>query len=119
MTPKETCSTAHLPAKESRMAQTIKTYDDHFVCPYCIAIIHVRNQRSRLDGGCEHLTRVDGGRKKPLTGHFVAPDEYLVPDADCYRTGAWVYVKTDDPRYLRAYKGGHLEPGDPAPTTRR
>ncbi|MGF1473146.1 MAG: hypothetical protein ACFB50_15590 [Rubrobacteraceae bacterium] len=98
------------------MAQTVVTHDDHFVCPYCNSRIHIVDKGFQLTGACEHLLRVDGGREGPRRGHFVAPDEYLVPNTDCHRTGAWVYVTPDDPRYARAYQGGHLEPGSPAPT---
>ena len=98
------------------MAQTVTTCDDHFVCPYCATSIRAVDNRFRLTGKCEHLVRVDGARQGPLTGHFVAPGEYLVPDSECHMTGAWVYVKPDDPRYARAYRGGHLEPGSPAPS---
>ena len=84
MTPKETCPTAHLPAKESRMAQTIKTYDDHFVCPYCTAIIHVRKPtiptrrwmrapyqgrrrtQKTTDGSLRRARRVSGARCRLL-----------------------------------------------------
>lgn len=95
------------------MAQTVETADPRFRCPYCPAEIRIEDRR--LSGDCEHLVRVDGGGNGPWTGHFVAPDEYLVPDTDCHVTSAWVYVTPDDPRYARAYEGGHLEPDDPPP----
>ena len=98
------------------MAQTITTHDERFVCPYCGT--NVRIEGGGLVGDCEHLKRVDGGASGPWTGHFVAPGEYLVPDTDCHITSAWVYVTPDDPRYARAYEGGHLEPDAPPPLDR-
>ncbi len=97
------------------MAQTVTTHGAHFVCPYCATRVRIVDDGFRLAGDCEHLVRVDGGREGPKTGHFVAPGEFLVPNTDCHATGAWVYVGPDDPRYARAYEGGHLGPGSPPP----
>ncbi len=95
------------------MAQTIKTHDEYFVCPYCGANVCIED--GRLVGDCEHLKRVDGGADGPWSIHFVAPGEYLVPDTDSHITSAWVYVTPNDPRYARAYAGGHVEPGTALP----
>lgn len=35
---------------------------------------------------------------------------FLVPADDCATTGAWVYVRRNDPRYKNAEKGGHVDP---------